>query len=154
MPCGPGQLVGRVKGCFGCMQQEGRAQGGSSGAPNTAPSAAARAPARPPTLPRLPPPQVYLARGKLLGGSCATNATLYMRGTAGDYDAWGLEGWGSADVLPWFVEAENNSRGAAGGGTKGGAAATAAAVAAAEAATAAACHAASPHVRTQMHARA
>ncbi|KAI8470464.1 MAG: GMC oxidoreductase-domain-containing protein [Monoraphidium minutum] len=56
--------------------------------------------------------EVYLARGKLLGGSSATNATLYMRGSAADYDGWGLEGWGAADVLPWFVKAEANTRGA------------------------------------------
>lgn len=55
--------------------------------------------------------EVYLARGKLLGGSSATNATLYMRGTAADYDGWGLDGWRAADVLPWFVAAESNSRG-------------------------------------------
>lgn len=52
--------------------------------------------------------QVYLARGKLLGGSSSTNATLYHRGAAADYDAWGLPGWGSSDVLPWFRKAETN----------------------------------------------
>ncbi|KAF8065553.1 alkJ [Scenedesmus sp. PABB004] len=56
--------------------------------------------------------EVYLARGKTLGGSSATNATLYLRGSPTDYDAWGLPGWGSADVLPWFVSAETNSKGA------------------------------------------
>ncbi|EFN50890.1 hypothetical protein CHLNCDRAFT_28598 [Chlorella variabilis] len=43
--------------------------------------------------------QIYMARGRLLGGSSATNATLYHRGAAGDYDAWGVEGWSSEDVL-------------------------------------------------------
>lgn len=52
--------------------------------------------------------QVYLARGKLLGGSSATNATLYHRGTPADYDAWGIEGWSSEDVLKWFVNCEDN----------------------------------------------
>lgn len=52
-------------------------------------------------------PQIYLARGRLLGGSSGTNATLYHRGTPADYDAWGLEGWASKDVLDWFVKAEN-----------------------------------------------
>jgi choline dehydrogenase-like flavoprotein len=55
---------------------------------------------------------VYLARGRLLGGSSATNATLYLRGSAADYDAWGLEGWSAADVLDWFVDSEGNASGA------------------------------------------
>lgn len=55
--------------------------------------------------------QVYLARGKTLGGSSATNATLYLRGSPADYDSWGLPGWGSKDVLPWFVASETNSKG-------------------------------------------
>jgi choline dehydrogenase-like flavoprotein len=50
----------------------------------------------------------YIARGKLLGGSSATNATLYHRGTAADYDDWQLPGWGALDVLPWFKSAEDN----------------------------------------------
>lgn len=51
--------------------------------------------------------QVYMARGKLLGGSSCTNATLYHRGSASDYDAWGLDGWRSSDVLEWFMKAED-----------------------------------------------
>lgn len=50
----------------------------------------------------------YIARGKLLGGSSATNATLYHRGAKQDYAAWGVEGWGPDDVLPWFVGCEDN----------------------------------------------
>ncbi|GLC45037.1 hypothetical protein PLESTB_001461800 [Pleodorina starrii] len=50
--------------------------------------------------------EIYLARGRLLGGSSGTNATLYHRGTPADYDSWGLEGWTSKDVLDWFVKAE------------------------------------------------
>jgi choline dehydrogenase-like flavoprotein len=53
--------------------------------------------------------QIYMARGRLLGGSSSTNATLYHRGTAADYDAWGVEGWRAADVLPWFRAAETNA---------------------------------------------
>lgn len=59
----------------------------------------------------LGPRAIYLARGKLLGGSSATNATLYHRGTAADYDSWNLEGWKSTDVLPCFLEAENYAQG-------------------------------------------
>lgn len=52
--------------------------------------------------------QVYLARGRLLGGSSATNATLYLRGAPGDYESWGIDGWKPEDVLPWFKKAETN----------------------------------------------
>lgn len=52
--------------------------------------------------------EMYLARGKLLGGSSSTNATLYHRGSAADYDGWDLPGWTGDDVLPWFVNMEDN----------------------------------------------
>lgn len=51
---------------------------------------------------------MYLARGKVLGGSSSTNATLYHRGTPTDYDEWGVPGWTSRDVLPWFTKCEDN----------------------------------------------
>jgi choline dehydrogenase-like flavoprotein len=54
---------------------------------------------------------VYLARGRTLGGSSSTNATLYLRGSPGDYDGWGLPGWSSREVLPWFIDGERNSKG-------------------------------------------
>jgi len=44
-------------------------------------------------------------RGKVIGGSSAINAMIYMRGQAADYDHWrqlGLSGWGWDDVLPLF----------------------------------------------------
>ena len=44
-------------------------------------------------------------RGKVLGGSSAINAMIYMRGQSGDYDHWrqlGLTGWGWDDVKPLF----------------------------------------------------
>lgn len=53
--------------------------------------------------------QIYLPRGKVLGGSSSTNATLYMRGAAGDYDSWGIQGWSAVDVLRWFKMAETNA---------------------------------------------
>ncbi|HZQ12203.1 MAG TPA: GMC family oxidoreductase N-terminal domain-containing protein [Pseudolabrys sp.] len=44
-------------------------------------------------------------RGKVVGGSSAINAMVYMRGQAGDYDHWrqlGLPGWSWDDVKPYF----------------------------------------------------
>jgi choline dehydrogenase len=50
-------------------------------------------------------------RGKVIGGSSAINAMIYMRGQAADYDHWrqlGLNGWGWNDVLPFFRRHENH----------------------------------------------
>jgi len=50
-------------------------------------------------------------RGKVVGGSSAINAMIYMRGQAADYDHWrqlGLAGWGWDDVLPYFKRHENH----------------------------------------------
>jgi choline dehydrogenase-like flavoprotein len=50
-------------------------------------------------------------RGKVIGGSSAINAMIYMRGQAADYDGWrqlGLKGWGWDDVLPIFLEQEDH----------------------------------------------
>ncbi|MGB6321156.1 MAG: GMC family oxidoreductase N-terminal domain-containing protein [Xanthobacteraceae bacterium] len=50
-------------------------------------------------------------RGKVIGGSSAINAMIYMRGQAADYDHWrqlGLAGWGWEDVLPYFKRHENH----------------------------------------------
>ncbi|WP_342641503.1 GMC family oxidoreductase [Rhodoligotrophos ferricapiens] len=50
-------------------------------------------------------------RGKVIGGSSAINAMIYMRGQAADYDGWrqlGLEGWGWDDVLPYFLRHEDH----------------------------------------------
>lgn len=54
-------------------------------------------------------------RGKVLGGSSAINAMVYMRGQAADYDHWrqlGLSGWGWDDVLPIFKSVEDHADGA------------------------------------------
>jgi choline dehydrogenase len=59
---------------------------------------------------------VYWPRGKVLGGSSSINAMIYIRGSRVDYDTWrddyGCEGWGFTDLLPYFLRAEANSRGA------------------------------------------
>src|SRR5260370_33523778 len=58
--------------------------------------------------------KLYIPRGKLLGGSSAMNAMIYIRGNPLDYDGWaagGAEGWGYADVLPFFERCEDQARG-------------------------------------------
>ena len=53
-------------------------------------------------------------RGKVIGGSSAINAMIYMRGQAGDYEQWrqlGLPGWGWSDVLPYFRQHEDHFAG-------------------------------------------
>ncbi len=50
-------------------------------------------------------------RGKVIGGSSAINAMVYMRGQASDYDHWrqlGLPGWSWDDVLPYFKKHEDH----------------------------------------------
>ena len=58
---------------------------------------------------------VYWPRGRTLGGSSSTNAMIYIRGHRHDYDTWrdeyGCTGWGYADVLPYFLRAEDQQRG-------------------------------------------
>ena len=53
-------------------------------------------------------------RGRVVGGSSAINAMIYMRGQAADYDGWrqlGLAGWGWDDVLPYFRRQEDHHGG-------------------------------------------
>src|SRR2546423_10605082 len=53
-------------------------------------------------------------RGKVLGGSSAINAMIYMRGQSADYDHWrqmGLEGWGWRNVLPLFRKMQDHFAG-------------------------------------------
>ena len=53
----------------------------------------------------------YQPRGKTLGGSSSTNAMLYVRCNAWDYDNWaalGNKGWSYQEVLPYFIKSEGN----------------------------------------------
>jgi len=57
--------------------------------------------------------RIFWPRGKMLGGSGALNAMIYIRGLPSDYDGWeaaGCTGWGWRDVLPVFLKSENNLR--------------------------------------------
>ncbi len=57
-------------------------------------------------------------RGKVIGGSSSINGMVYVRGHAMDYDHWedsGAQGWGYADVLPYFKRMESWHSGGHGG---------------------------------------
>ncbi|MCE8006194.1 choline dehydrogenase [Aestuariivita sp.] len=57
-------------------------------------------------------------RGKVIGGSSSINGMVYVRGHAHDYDHWaetGADGWGYADVLPYFKRMETWHDGGHGG---------------------------------------
>jgi len=59
--------------------------------------------------------KVYWPNGRGLGGSSSINGLICMRGQHQDYERWaalGNRGWGWADVLPWFIKSEHNTRGA------------------------------------------
>ncbi len=67
--------------------------------------------------------RLYIPRGKMLGGSSAMNAMIYIRGNPLDYDRWaaeGAEGWSYAEVLPFFQRSEDQARGALAGHGVGG----------------------------------
>lgn len=53
--------------------------------------------------------RLHLPRGKVLGGSHALNATIWVRGAKRDYDTWaylGCPGWTWNEVLPAFKAIE------------------------------------------------
>lgn len=58
--------------------------------------------------------RIYVPRGKVVGGSGAINAMVYVRGDSADFDDWraaGNPGWGFDDVLPHFRRLETHQRG-------------------------------------------
>ncbi|WP_131195927.1 GMC family oxidoreductase [Lichenihabitans psoromatis] len=57
--------------------------------------------------------RIFWPRGKMIGGSGALNAMIYMRGLPSDYDGWaklGCPNWAWQDVLPVFKACEDNQR--------------------------------------------
>lgn len=54
-------------------------------------------------------------RGKGLGGSSSINGLVYVRGNPMDFEGWqndhGAQGWGYANVLPYFKRAEGRAEG-------------------------------------------
>lgn len=56
--------------------------------------------------------RVFWPRGKMIGGSGAMNAMIYIRGLPWDFDNWvslGCEGWGWDMILPDMMAFENNA---------------------------------------------
>lgn len=54
----------------------------------------------------------YWASGRVIGGSSSINGMIYVRGHPADYDRWrdmGNQGWGYADVMPYFLRAEGHA---------------------------------------------
>lgn len=61
-------------------------------------------------MPSLHNRQLYLPRGKMLGGCSSLNAMIYIRGNYQDYEEWsalGNKGWSYKEVLPYFKKAEH-----------------------------------------------
>ena len=58
--------------------------------------------------------RLAVPRGKVIGGSSSINGMVYVRGHARDFDHWrdqGADGWGYADVLPYFRRMEQSHGG-------------------------------------------
>ncbi|MEM7120505.1 MAG: GMC family oxidoreductase N-terminal domain-containing protein [Pseudomonadota bacterium] len=63
-------------------------------------------------------PQVHSAgrrhawpRGRVIGGSSALHAMAHVRGHPSDFEGWvadGCDGWGYADLMPYFIRSENS----------------------------------------------
>ena len=57
--------------------------------------------------------QVFMPRGKTLGGSSSINGMVYVRGHPLDYDDWakaGNPGWAWTDVKRYFLKSEHNEQ--------------------------------------------
>ena len=61
--------------------------------------------------PNLKNREIFLPRGKVLGGSSSINGMVYIRGNKKDFDIWrqlGCTGWAFDDVLPFFKKMESH----------------------------------------------
>jgi len=58
--------------------------------------------------------EVYMPRGKVLGGSGSVNGLVWVRGKPEEFDRWraaGNNGWGFDDLLPYFKKLEDYPEG-------------------------------------------
>ncbi|PZO65814.1 MAG: alanine-phosphoribitol ligase [Paracoccus denitrificans] len=56
--------------------------------------------------------EIPYAQARVLGGGSSINAEIFTRGHPSDYDRWvteGAEGWGFADIQPYFLRSEGNT---------------------------------------------
>jgi choline dehydrogenase-like flavoprotein len=56
--------------------------------------------------------EIPYAQARVLGGGSSINAEIFTRGHPSDYDRWvqeGAEGWGFAEVQPYFLRSEGNA---------------------------------------------
>ena len=54
---------------------------------------------------------MFVPRGKIMGGSSAVNAMIFLRGVPEDYDAWADQGndrWSFQELLPFFCKNERD----------------------------------------------
>src|SRR6266545_1905310 len=59
--------------------------------------------------------QILINQGKVIGGSTAINAMMYVRGNRRNYDHWsalGNDGWSYDEALPYFKKSEDYDGGA------------------------------------------
>ena len=57
-------------------------------------------------------PAMFVPRGKIVGGSSAVNAQIFLRGVPEDYDTWaslGNDKWSFQELLPYFRKNEADS---------------------------------------------
>jgi choline dehydrogenase len=58
--------------------------------------------------------EIPLAQGRVLGGGGSINAQVFTRGAREDYDNWektyGATGWGSDQMMHYFIKSEDNER--------------------------------------------
>ncbi len=56
-------------------------------------------------------PEIFIPRGKIIGGSTSVNAQIFLRGVPEDYDNWAAGGndqWSFERLLPYFCKLETD----------------------------------------------